>query len=158
MLARTGKLSRRSSRRGGTLVETAIVLPLVMLFILGVFEYSRYLMMVHLCTNAAREGCRYAVSHSQPVTVGGATQGNATSDVTNVVTAYMAGQTLASQSVQVYQSDSLGNSTGSWSDAAAGQYVCVKITGNFLGAVPNFLYMPSSLPIRTQAVMTAEGN
>jgi Flp pilus assembly protein TadG len=140
------------------MVETALVLPLVMLFILGIFEYSRYLMTVHLATNAAREGCRYAVSHAQPVTVAGTTEGNSTSDVTNIVTNYMAGQSLISQSVQVYQSDSLGNSQGSWSDAGAGEYVCVKVTGDFKSPVWNYLLMPSSLPIRAQAVMTAEGD
>ena len=158
MTARNRRLAGRSQRRGAALAETAIVLPLCLLFILGVFEYGRYLMMVHLCTNAAREGCRYAVSHTQPVTVGGATQGNATADVTNVVSAYMAGQTLASQSVQVYMSDSLGNNLGAWTNAGAGQYVCVKITGNFVSAVPNFLYMSSSLPIQAQTVMSCEGN
>lgn len=148
----------RPPRRGATLVETAIVLPLVMLFILGIFEYSRYLMMLHLCTNAAREGCRYAVSHTQPVTIGGVTQGNATSDVLNVVTAYLAGQALVSQSVQVYQSDSLGNNVGSWTNASAGQYVCVKITGNFKSSMPQFLNMPNSLPVQAQTVMSCEGN
>lgn len=147
-----------SPRRGGTLVETAIVLPLCLLFILGVFEYSRYLMMLHLCTNAAREGCRYATSHTEPVTVGGVTSGNATSDVTNTVTTFLAGQSLASQSIQVYESDSLGNNLGTWTSAAAGQYVCVKITGNFLTAMPTFLFMPSSLPINAQSVMACEGN
>jgi Flp pilus assembly protein TadG len=147
-----------SSRRGATLVETALVLPLCLLLILGVFEYSRYLMLVHLCTNAAREGCRYASSHTESVTVGGTTEGNATSDVTNRVTAFLAGQSLASQSVQVYESDSLGNNIGTWTNAAAGQFVCVKITGNFQSAIPNFLLMPSSLPIKSQAVMACEGN
>ena len=148
----------RSPRRGGTLVETAIVLPLCLLFILGVFEYSRYLMVLHLCTNAAREGCRYATSHTEPVTVGGVTSGNTTADVTNTVTAFLAGQSLASQSIQVYESDSLGNNLGTWTNAAAGQYVCVKITGNFTPAIPNFLFMPSSLPIQSQSVMACEGN
>ena len=155
---RTRLLADRSRRRGATLVETAIVLPLVMLFILGVFEYGRYLMMLHLCTNAAREGCRYAVSHTQPVTIGAQTQGNATADVTNAVTAYLAGQSLASQSIQVYQSDSLGNNLGVWNNASAGQYVCVKITGNFLSAIPNFLHIANPLPITSQAVMVCEGN
>jgi len=158
MFDRTRLFAGRSRRRGATLVETAIVLPLVLLFILGVFEYSRYLMMLHLCTNAAREGCRYAVSHTQPVTIGAKTQGNATTDVTNTVTAYLAGQSLASQSIQVYQSDSLGKNLGSWNNASAGQYICVKVSGNFLSAIPNFLHIANPLPISGQAVMVCEGN
>ncbi len=152
------RLTKMSQRRGATLMETALVLPLCLLFILGVFEYSRYLMLLHLATNAAREGCRYAVSHTQPVTIAGVTQGNATTDVTNIVSNYLAGQQLNSQSVQVYQSDSLGNNVGTWTNAASGQYIGVKVTGTFQSAVPSFLYMSSSLPVQAVAVMACEGN
>jgi Flp pilus assembly protein TadG len=149
---------RCERRRGATLVETALVLPLCLLFVLGVFEYSRYLMMLHLATNAAREGCRYAVSHTQPVTIDGTTQGNTASDVTNVVSNYLAGQQLYSQAINVYQSDSLGNNVGAWTDAAAGEFICVKVTGTFQSAVPNLLYMSSSLPVQAFAVMPCEGD
>lgn len=149
---------RCGRRRGATLVETALVLPICLLFVLGVFEYSRYLMMLHLATNAAREGCRYAVSHTQPVTIDGTTQGNTTSDVTNVVSNYLAGQQLYSQAINVYQSDSLGNNVGAWTDAAAGEFICVKVTGTFQSAVPNLLYMSSSLPVQAFAVMPCEGD
>jgi Flp pilus assembly protein TadG len=150
------KVFRR--RQGAALVETALVLPLCLLFVLGVFEYSRYLMTLHLATNAAREGCRYAVSHVQPVTIDGTTLGNSTTDVTNVVSNYLAGQQLNSQAIDVYQSDSLGNNVGVWTEAAAGQYICVKVTGTFQSAVPNLIYMSSSLPVQAHAVMACEGD
>src|SRR5205807_1594103 len=80
-----GRLSVRS-RTAAVTVETALVLPIALLFILGIFEYGRYLMTMQLMNNAAREGVRYAVTHLQPVTLGATTYGNATSDVTNIVT------------------------------------------------------------------------
>ena len=144
--------------RGAAMLETALVLPICLLFILGVCEYSRYLMLLHLATNAAREGCRYAVAHTQPVTIAGTTQGNATSDVTNVVNNYLAGQQLNSPTILVYKSDSKGNNVGQWTDAAAGEYICVKISGTFKSAVPNLIYMSSSLPVQTQTVLACEGN
>lgn len=42
------------------MVETAIVLPLLLLFILGIIEFGRAVMVQQILTNAAREGARQA--------------------------------------------------------------------------------------------------
>ena len=139
-------------------VEVALVLPLVLLFILGIFEYARYLMTTQIFSNAAHEGVRYAASHLQPVTIGGTTYGNATSDVTNVVTSVTGGVTLASQSISVYASDSVGNSLGTWTNAQPGQSVTVQITGNYQVAVTTFLGLPSTIPVTARQTMDIEAN
>ncbi|HEX4132785.1 MAG TPA: TadE/TadG family type IV pilus assembly protein [Pirellulales bacterium] len=146
----------RHRRRGSTLVEAALVLPIVLMFIMGIMEYGRYLMTLHLFDNAAREGCRYAIAHIQPVTLGGTTYGDATSNVTSVITSFLAGQTLSNQQTQVYLSDSLGNNIGTWTNGTAGQSVCVQITGNYKVSVMTLLGLPSSLPITSTAVMDCE--
>ncbi len=133
-------------------------MPVVLLMILGIMEYGRYVMTLQLFDNAAREGCRYAITHTSAVTLGGTTYGGATSDVTNVVTSFLAGQTLSSQSTQVYLSDSLGNNIGTWTNASAGQSVCVRITGNYNVTVATLLGLPSTLPIVAQAVMDVESD
>ena len=51
----------RARRRGATTVEAAFVLPIFLLFIMGIYEYGRYLMVLHVATNASRDGARYAV-------------------------------------------------------------------------------------------------
>jgi Flp pilus assembly protein TadG len=51
---------RRRLRSGATLVETALVLSLLLLFLFGIFEYSRYLLVNQMLANAARDGARYA--------------------------------------------------------------------------------------------------
>ena len=51
---------RRRLRSGATLVETALVLSLLLLFLFGIFEYARYLLVHQLLANAARDGVRYA--------------------------------------------------------------------------------------------------
>lgn len=140
------------------MVEAAFVLPLCLLLILGVFEYGRYLFILQLCHHSAREGARYAVTHTQPVVISGVTYGNATSDVTNLVTSMLAGQTLASQSIQVYAADSLGNNIGNWTTIQTGECVCVQITGNYQTAVTSLLSLPSSIPVNVKVVMRAEGN
>ena len=145
-------------RRGAVLVEAALVLPVVIMFLFGILEYGRYLMTLQVMTNAAREGARFALAHTQPVTVGGTTYGNATSDVSTVVNKALAGQALSSQNVQIYASDSLGNNIGSWNTAQAGDLVCVRITGNYQSVITGMLFLPSTIPVAAQAAMRSESN
>ena len=65
---------RSTRRRGTTLVEVAIVLNVFLLFMFGIFEYCRYIFILQISTNAARDAARYAVvsagnSSAQPFTV-----------------------------------------------------------------------------------------
>jgi Flp pilus assembly protein TadG len=150
---------RRAARRGSTLVQTAIMLPMVLLFLFGILEYSRYVMLLQILNNAAREGCRYAVMHTNSVVLNGTTYGNNTSDVTTIVTNTLAGQALASQAVSVYGSDALGNNNGNtWQNTQSGQWITVKITGNFASLLPTFLHMASTIPITAESVMRSESN
>jgi Flp pilus assembly protein TadG len=148
----------RRRRAGAALVEAAIVLPLVLLFFFGIFEYGRYLMTQHLCNNAVRAGAAYAAKHTGAIVLDGTTYGNATSDVLNVVNSSLLGGQLNGQSVLVYLSDSQGNNLGNWSDAEAGQYVCVRISGTYQFTVPQLLFLPASVPVSFQAVKRSEGN
>jgi Flp pilus assembly protein TadG len=150
--------SSGSKRRGAAVIEAALVLPVVVLFLFGILEYGRYLMFLQVFTNAAREGAHYALAHTDPITISGTTSGNATSDVTNAVNNALAGQKLTNQNVQVYASDSLGNNLGTWTTGQAGQSVCVRITGNYPVIIPNLLHLASSVPVVAQAVMRSEGN
>jgi Flp pilus assembly protein TadG len=153
--ARGGRFGRR---RGSTAVQAALVLPLVFLFLLGIMEYCRYVMMLQIATNAAREGCRYAVMHTSAVVINGTTYGNATSNVTTIVNNVMGGQSLVGQAVSVYWSDGLGNNLGTWENAAAGDWITVKITGNFTSVIPTFLHLSGSIPITAESVMRSESN
>ncbi len=51
---------RIPSRRGAATVEFAVVLPVLLLFVLGILEIGRLVMVAQVSTNAAREGARYA--------------------------------------------------------------------------------------------------
>ncbi len=46
----------RTARRGTAAVEAALVLPMTLLFLLGIIEYGRYVMTLQVVTNAARSG------------------------------------------------------------------------------------------------------
>jgi Flp pilus assembly protein TadG len=51
----------RRCRHGVTVVECAVVLSVLLLFILGIVEFGRVMMVQHILTNGAREGARRAV-------------------------------------------------------------------------------------------------
>lgn len=56
--------SNRSPRRGVAAVEFAVVLPLMLILVLGVWEIGRLVEVQQLLTNAAREGARKAAMGS----------------------------------------------------------------------------------------------
>src|SRR5690242_3011914 len=54
-------LARRTDRRRGmTIVEATLVLAVFLMLLFGIFEYARFLLVMHVTTNAARDGARYA--------------------------------------------------------------------------------------------------
>src|SRR3990172_3132337 len=61
-------LSYGSQSPGQELVEFAIVLPLLILFLVGVFDLGRLFHATIVLTNATREGARYATFHSNDTT------------------------------------------------------------------------------------------
>ncbi len=57
---------RRHSESGASLVEFAIVLPLMLIFLFGIIEFGFLLFNKAMLTNAVREGARAGVVHKQP--------------------------------------------------------------------------------------------
>lgn len=64
----------RASRRGTTIVETAIVLPIFLIFMLSLIEFGHALMVNNVLRSATRTGARM-----------GATEGHSTADVEAMV-------------------------------------------------------------------------
>jgi Flp pilus assembly protein TadG len=151
---------RKSVRRlAVTAVETAIVLPSVLLFMYGIFEYGRYLMVLNVAENAAREGARYAVI--QPSAGRTAAQISATtSDILAVTRARMG--VLDSQLSLTYTVTALDpvtyNDAGAWNTARAFDPIAVRIQGTYRPAVTTFIRLPASLPVYAQATMGSEAN
>jgi len=59
----SGQQAGRALRgeRGSTLAEYAIVLVVLLTFLLGIMDFSRFLYTYHFVSEVAREGTRYAV-------------------------------------------------------------------------------------------------
>lgn len=49
--------------KGNTLVEFALLLPILILILMGIFDLGRAFYAHNVITNAAREGARYGVAH-----------------------------------------------------------------------------------------------
>lgn len=141
---------RRDRRRGGALVETALVLSTLLTFILGTFEYGRYLMMLNLLDNAAREGCRYALVNNTSSTI--------STDVQTLATNYMAGQANAFSNFSVSVSGTSSGSATAVNDLAPGDLVTVTVSGtyHFMNIVP-FVNIPLTMPMTSAVTMVCEG-
>ncbi|MBX6314913.1 MAG: pilus assembly protein [Isosphaeraceae bacterium] len=59
---------RERQRRGGAVVETAAVMPIIIALVFGQIEFARLGMASQMLTIAAREGCRVAVLDFDPST------------------------------------------------------------------------------------------
>jgi Flp pilus assembly protein TadG len=144
-------------RPGGTLVETAVVVSVAILFLFGIFEYGRFVMTKQLMENAAREGARWAVANTSTGT---------TAQVQSKVDTKLGpgGRQLvgysSSTSISVYAADASGNQISgvTWNNVAFGQNIAVVITGTYKPTLPTFLHMNSSFTITAKSVMASEAN
>jgi len=133
-------------------VEAAFVLPALILVLFGLFEYCRFIFLLQVAENAAREGARYAVVH----TGDGTTLATVQSQVTNAM--YGRDKELSGMTVTVEAFDSAGNLMTNWNDAGFGQIIRVRISGTYNPAVPALLRTSSSITVRATATMNSEGN
>ena len=53
-------------QNGGSAVEFAFILPLLLLFVFGIIEWGVYLFDEHIITNASRAGARHGVIQASP--------------------------------------------------------------------------------------------
>jgi Flp pilus assembly protein TadG len=145
----------RPRRRAATAVETAVVLSAALLFLFGIFEYCRFIFLIQVCENAAREGARYAIAHTG--------DGTTDTDIRNFVTAKMVGRQieLTGYTVDVMAANPTTGTQvpgSNWNDAKFGEVILVRVNGTYNPMLPSFLKGPTSIQIRTTSMMTSEAN
>ena len=140
---------REDRRRGTTAVETALVLLPMTMFIFGVFEYGRFLMIWNVLNNAAREGCRYALVNNTASTV--------SADVKAVVLGKMTGRDASFTSFTISMSGTHQGVATPINNLVPGDMITVSVSGQykFMNIIP-FVTMPA-LTIRSSVVMVCEG-
>ena len=72
--------SRRHSRTAATVVEFAVVSPVMFMLMLAIFEFGRTFMVMELLTEGARVGCRQAI-----------VEGTTSQQIKDTVTTYLSG-------------------------------------------------------------------
>lgn len=61
--------TRRSRRRGQALVEFALILPMLLVIIIGLFDFGRAIYVYNTLSNAARTAARVAVVDQDPAAI-----------------------------------------------------------------------------------------
>lgn len=137
-------------RRGGALVETAVVLSVLLMFILGTFEYGRFMMELSLVDNAAREGCRFALVNNTDTTI--------STDTQTVVTNYMGGQASAFTNFTVTVSGTHQGTATTVNNLAPGDLITVTVSGtySFMNVFP-FINLPLTTTMTSAVTMVCEG-
>lgn len=174
MIARPKHASNRLHRCGALTVEVALVMGIFLMFLFGVFEYCRYLLMTHVAYNAVRDGARYAVVNvdkpSDFPTVD-YNDGSVTYlSIGNYVDSRMGGvkTMISSYAISVFPCDSAQLSASppvvapkpsftSWNEAQFGERIAVRVTGTYTPALPSLLLMGTSIPLNITVTMGSEG-
>jgi Flp pilus assembly protein TadG len=141
---------RERRRRGGALVEVAMVMVLMTSMVFGIFEYCRLLMDWNLLNNSAREGCRYALANNTRTTI--------TTDVQTIATNYMAGESASYTNFTVTVTGTHGGVNTAVNNLVAGDFITVTVAGKykFMNIIP-MISMPTSLTITSSVTMGCEG-
>ncbi len=147
--------SPRQPRRAATIVESAFVLSIALLFLFGIFEYARFVYLNQVMYNAATMGARYAAAHTG--------DGTTTAQVKTVVTNAMSGldQQVSNFAINInYVNDSNGQTVAgsSWNQAPFGSPILVSVSCNYQPMLPSFLQTQTTIPLVANAMMTSEAN
>lgn len=112
---RRGRRSRAGQRRGIAAVEAALCMPVLLVFMLGMWEVGRMVQVEQILVNAAREGARIAAEgtlNNAPVTVPVVQQN---------VRDYLTAAGLPSAAVSGAQIQVINKSGNSWTDPCNAQ-------------------------------------
>jgi Flp pilus assembly protein TadG len=137
--------SRRHPSRGQSLVEFALVLPVFLLMLFGLFDGARYVFVSNAISNAAREGARTAAVEASWISKGNTSCGKVGGPVcpADAATLRTHATTAANQEMSPFGAvtnlyiscDATTPPSGQWisgtactSSTASGQLVSVRVT------------------------------
>ena len=100
MMSRLIRRARKSGSSGQALAEMAIALPILLLMLVGIFEFARAYQIQQVVVNAAREGARQAVL-----------QGVDSDSATAIVNTYLAGGSITGATIAITDTNNTGDPT-----------------------------------------------
>jgi Flp pilus assembly protein TadG len=129
MRALESKTCRTAFRRiGATTVEFAVISPVIFLFVFGLIELARGIMVMHLLTNAARNGCRVGII-----------EGKSNQDITTAVNNTLTATGISGDSITVYVNDNNGDTVNAQPGDEVTVRVLVPVANVSWVPVPNYL-------------------
>ena len=139
-------------RPAAAVIEFAVVIPVLLMFVLGIIEYGRMLMVAQVTTNASREGARYAV---QADTTG--------SGVDTYVRNYLKSASVPAAAVTTVALE-YQDGAGAWqtctspSTLTQGTQVRVRVEIDFskVSWLPSTVFVPSGTLLKGTTVMRKE--
>ncbi len=176
---RLNRTNRR--RRGMTIVESALVLSVFLMLLFGIFEYCRYMMVLHVTHNAARDGARYASVNvncpsdqidAKKLEIEQYTKDRMASVQKNILNLKIAvypcdtaGLALSTPIVRSKSTngnapypDPFGSTPYSpWNNAAFTERIAVSVKGQYKPIVPVLLFIAPVIPVNVTAVTVSEG-
>ena len=141
-----------NNQRGQAMVEMALVLPILILLMFGIFEFGRIYNYQLTLTNAVREGARFAAigpfSDTSPNDTDSATITAVKTEITNRVKAYAVNLNTANLTLNVQFQ---GSTTAAREPGDSAQVTAVY------PVVENIPFMPlRTLNLHTTAIMRVE--
>ena len=135
------------NRRGGALVEAALVLPVLLLLTFGLIEFGHFVFTKHTLQGAARHGVRTAIL-----------PGSTNTEVTNVVGDFMNAAGIPTANYTVYIQDKTGAAVDVAGLPSGVREIKVRVDCSWgtVGIRPMAL-ISSSAVVRGVAVMRKEG-
>jgi Flp pilus assembly protein TadG len=130
----------KKREKGSSVVEFAVVLPILLAFLFGILEFGRVMMVCHTLNNAARAGARIAVL-----------PGADNSAVLNAINSELSGSGLTMDVIEFSPSDVED------ADRDDPVTVSVKINYDSIGFVTGFFPMLNGVQFKGTAVMRKEG-
>ena len=144
------------SQAGTSLVEFALVAPLLIFLMIGLIEVGRYTYFGILAANAARAGVQYGAQNVTTATDITGMQNAAVADAQNLPNWTAAGGGISAQYL-CSTNGAVAGVCGSGTPAAGTvYYVKVKVTGTFRSLL-NYPGIPNNIPISGSAMMRVVG-
>jgi len=167
-------------RKGAATVEMALVAVVFFMMLFGIFEYCRFLFLLHVANNAARDTARFACVKTSGGNMVGDPLNISQSDIEGLaltgklngvqVTSGMCGfeNNLTGFAVSAFTVDNsayynatttaVAQSASSWNSAAFSQKIAVRISGTYTPIAPGLLLVPTSIPFSVTAMAFSEAN
>ena len=144
------KLKNQESQRGAAVVEFAIILPILVILIAGIIEFSLLLYNQQVITNASREGARASIN---PINKLDFDSGNPS--IESIVTAYsndklvtFGGTDLVNVSYQIN-----GNTNVSFSDRDYLDNVSIIVQYEYHYLMPQIIRLGTTKNITSKTIM-----